>query len=191
MAWRSVQVHGLYGWGANLVGELGLGATGQQNNIVRIGTEEDWQFIEAAEGAASGMSVIGFHTLGLRSSEEKICVTGGNYVGQLGNGTEENLNEFVCDVGDEPSDITQIITLPPSVLVYPNPANESFFIETENFQNKRISFFSSDGRLLFQQKLTDSTTEIRQAQLKSKGLIFYKITDDAGATIRNGKIILN
>ncbi len=77
------------------------------------------------------------------------------------------------------------------IRVYPNPATETFFIETENFQNKQVSFFSSDGRLLFHQKLNGKTTEIQQSQLKSKGLIFYKITDDAGLTIQSGKLILN
>lgn len=181
----------LFAWGANLYGELGLGNTGQENNVTKVGSDNDWQFIAAAEGGGVGNQVFGFHTLGLRGSEDDICVTGANYVGMLGNGSTDNETNFSCNVGGGLTDVEQPIAVADKIQVYPNPSHGSFFIEKESVEDLIVNFYNLDGKLILQKGLIDTKTEIRHELLKTKGMVIYQIFDNHGTMNQSGKLFLN
>ncbi len=144
----------LFGWGANLYGELGLGNTIQQNNVSQVGLDNDWQAISAAEGAATTF-VFGFHTLGLRSSEEDICVAGANYVGQLGNGSTASESTFSCNIGGGLVDANFITVETEKIRFYPNPVNENQFTVIQNTDESMLILTDLNGKTWLTKKLTE------------------------------------
>jgi alpha-tubulin suppressor-like RCC1 family protein len=109
----------LFGWGYNNRGQLGDGSNIQSETPLQIGVNNDWRFVAASEGVVVGTSVYGLHSLGLRNAESGVCGTGANYVGQLGDSTTVDRNEFQCDIGiiANVSEATRIV-----LSLWPNPA---------------------------------------------------------------------
>ncbi len=74
--------------------------------------------------------------------------------------------------------------------VYPNPSSESFFIETNDFQNLSMKLFSLDGKVLLEEKLYSVKTEIQHSKLSANGMVIYQILDEAGNILQTGKLFL-
>jgi hypothetical protein len=79
--------HSLWGCGYNGYGQLGLGTTLAAQPLTRIGTDSDWQYIAAADGAIFGSTVVGSHSAGFHTGGLQICTAGAGYIGQLADST--------------------------------------------------------------------------------------------------------
>jgi alpha-tubulin suppressor-like RCC1 family protein len=145
--------HKLWAWGANLYGELGIGNNAQQNNPVKVGTDDDWQSISAAEGGATTF-VFGFHTMGLRSSEEDICTTGANYIGQLGNGSSDSESTFSCNIGGGLVDASLLTLETEKIQFYPNPIEGNQFTIIQNTEESMLTLSDLSGKIWLSKKLT-------------------------------------
>jgi uncharacterized Ntn-hydrolase superfamily protein len=111
--------------------------------------------------------------------------------------------DFLNNTGTEPIDSLQILfdeAFPPvstnevgelNFKVFPNPSNNSFFIESPDFQNLIVKFYNLDGKMIFVQKLNAFKTEINPSKFTSKGMKIYQIFDQKGMVKQSGKIILN
>jgi uncharacterized Ntn-hydrolase superfamily protein len=77
------------------------------------------------------------------------------------------------------------------VNVFPNPADDSFFIEYENFEGKSIQFIGLDGKVLLEQKLNSIKTEVSITKIGVSGMVLYKLVNEKGLHIQSGKLILN
>jgi alpha-tubulin suppressor-like RCC1 family protein len=123
----------LWGWGANVEGCLGISDMGP--NVLRpdqVGSETDWIMIDGATGLAANNSVFGFHTLGMKGSRDAICVTGANYVGQLGAGDELSRNAFDCSVLPVTVSTRFMDGLTQDFSVYPNPFSAILWLSNDS-----------------------------------------------------------
>jgi alpha-tubulin suppressor-like RCC1 family protein len=176
----------LFGWGANLFGELGMGNTIQQNNVIQVGMDNDWLSISTAEGGSVGTSVIGFHTLGLRSSEEDICVTGANYTGQLGNGVTVSASTFSCNVGGGLVDAPLLAAETKNIQFYPNPVLNNQFIVIQNQKESVLTLSDLSGKIWFIKKLVGHQNNVECPELPA-GIYLISIRGDE--TIFSDKFI--
>ncbi len=168
----------LWSWGANLAGELGLGNTVQQNNPVKSGTDDDWQSISAAEGGATSV-VFGFHTMGIRSSEEDICMTGANYIGQLGNGTSASETTFSCNIGGGLVDASLLSFETEKIQFYPNPVNGNQFTIIQNTEKSVLTLSDLSGKIWLSKKLTARKQLVESFDLPA-GIYVITIQGDDG-----------
>lgn len=76
----------LWACGLNLSGQLGDGTNTNKISLVQIGTANKWVDIAGGD----------YHTLGIKAPRSRICATGYNYFGALGDGTNTNRNTFDC-----------------------------------------------------------------------------------------------
>jgi alpha-tubulin suppressor-like RCC1 family protein len=169
----------LFAWGANLFGELGMGNTIQQNNVTQVGMDNDWQSISAAEGGGVGNSVFGFHTLGLRSSEEDICVTGANYTGQLGNGLTDNIATFSCNVGGGLVDAPLLFAETKNIQFYPNPIFDNQFVVIQNQNESLLTLSDLSGKIWLTKNLVGHQNNIECSDLPT-GIYLITIRSDDG-----------
>jgi alpha-tubulin suppressor-like RCC1 family protein len=90
--WSSISVGGTYAcavkgdgtlwcWGANNVGQLGLGALGLKRVPTQVGTDTDWQSVAAGLGASDRA-----HTCAIKKDGSLYC-WGASTMGELGTGT--------------------------------------------------------------------------------------------------------
>ena len=68
----------LWGWGANAIGQLGIGNVGDQSEPVQITTDTDWTSVHAGI----------LHSMALKK-DGSLLAWGGNSHGQLGDSTNE------------------------------------------------------------------------------------------------------
>lgn len=87
----------LWAWGAG--GLLGDGTNIMHGTPEQIGADNNW----------IGISAGGQHTVGLKSERNQFCATGLNNFGQLGDGTINNSNVFICNGITLPSAIISAI----------------------------------------------------------------------------------
>ncbi|MEO6069944.1 MAG: T9SS type A sorting domain-containing protein, partial [Chitinophagaceae bacterium] len=82
----------LWAWGTNYLGQLGDGTKSDKNVPILITTENYVVYIAAASTA--------YHSAIIKSNRTKICLTGSNNYGELGDGTNINrLNYYCIDAG--------------------------------------------------------------------------------------------
>lgn len=123
----------LWATGANIEGCLGLQDLGP--NVLRpeqVGSDNDWSTIQGATGFAANNSVFGFHTLGMKTNKDVICVAGANYIGQLGTSDEIPRNVFECVVLPVTVSVQTITDQRDFANVFPNPFNDVLNIEFFN-----------------------------------------------------------
>ena len=136
----------LFGWGSNLQGQLGTGGAAQEDNIVQIGTDTDWDLISAADGALVNNSVLGQHTLGLKIARNALCGSGANYQGQVGDGTTSALSTFSCSVGILNVGLSTN-SLQEAIEVFPNPSTGLIRIQSQQSLIKHVlTIFSMSGK---------------------------------------------
>ena len=138
----------LFTWGFNGSGQLGVASTVQQDNIVQVGTDTDWEMIAGADGANINNSILGVHTLALKNPKNAICGTGGNYQGQLGDGTTFDTDQFNCNIGVLNVGVNDY-SLNEDVKIYPNPTNGIINIESSSsVKIERFKLYSLTGQVL-------------------------------------------
>jgi alpha-tubulin suppressor-like RCC1 family protein len=81
----------LWAWGGNWLGQLGDGTTTNRINPVQIGTATNWVIAEGGDNS----------TMAIQADRQHICATGSNNWGQLGDGTNTDLNSFSCHINTE------------------------------------------------------------------------------------------
>jgi hypothetical protein len=163
----------LFGWGFNANGQLGNGTTNQQINPIQIGTETSWQEISGAVGAPSGGTVYGTHSLGLQWPNSSICSTGSNYLGQLGDNTNEQSEFFTCITGELNVGIEEIVEFD-NFIVMPNPSNGLFTINAETLNSNRYNcrVFDATGKEIYKNSFN---TDVFPIDLRGLSKGFYII----------------
>ncbi len=127
--------------------------------------------------------VYGFHSMGIKYQNNVICATGANYVGQLGNGTTANQNQFECNIGS--LNISNILK-EKQILVYPNPVFNEITFTTES-NNSELSIFNNMGQIMMHIKLVAGSNTVQISNYTS-GLYYYNIETDKGK-VTSGKFI--
>jgi|GEM_PF-391035 len=136
----------LWGWGDNYLGELGNGNTNQQDFPLKIGNAADWRMVSGAKGYKISSSTLrGFSTLAIHGDSSRICVTGQNDYGQLGNGTTQSVYQFDCNVN---TGIPNVSSQFKGIKVYPNPAHDFVGINLANdiTGDYRINLYDVNGK---------------------------------------------
>jgi len=103
--------------------------------------------------------------------------------GSVAQGVQQPFEISVITGTEEAKDITLVCS------VYPNPASDFLTLETENYDNKSLSYklFDNNGKLLESNKVTSNETIILIANLLPN-LYFLKVIDN-GKEIKTFKII--
>ena len=174
----------LWAWGLNMYGQLGNGNTIQQNFPVKIGSENNWKDIAAATGFLYSSGVYGLHSMGIKYQNDAICAAGANYIGQLGNGTTIDQNQFDCSIGTTSISENSNNNSP---MVYPNPASEIINFDIGMFKDFQLLVYNQLGQVVLEDKLTQGNNTINISNLK-KGIYFYKLQNTNEKTI-SGKFV--
>ncbi|MEO0898155.1 MAG: T9SS type A sorting domain-containing protein [Bacteroidota bacterium] len=66
------------------------------------------------------------------------------------------------------------------IKVFPNPTRDAFFIEMEHGKSMAISLFDMSGRIVHQQRISESQTEINLSSL-SRGIYILRMADGKNA----------
>jgi alpha-tubulin suppressor-like RCC1 family protein len=166
--------HNLFGWGYSALGQIGNGGSTQAYLPEMIDFDTDWVSISAAKGGTDGVSVFGTHSAGLRGDKKVICMTGSNYQGQLGNSTTNDQTAFLCTTADLTLELQEISNKLESILIYPNPSNGIFRIETFDSKNNPTNYFVTDltGQRLLKGSIQSATTEINLTEYPSGIYLF-------------------
>ncbi len=137
----------LWAWGANIEGSCGLpGPAGSVVQPTQVGLDTDWTSVSPAKGILSNGFVYGLHSLGLHGTAQVICVTGANYVGQIGTGDLLTLNGFECTAGQITVSVMEKIT--GQLSVFPNPVHEYVYVDLPDGKAYNWTCESTDGRVL-------------------------------------------
>lgn len=168
----------LHGAGFNGFGQLALANVTQQNSLVMINPEIDWLMVSGAVGISSQTGVFGMHTLGLKSDASIICVTGANYVDQLGTETSgENVNSISCLTGLIVS--TDELALDHSLIIYPNPGVDILNIDFKEQLISHISIVDIAGKLVEERQINSNRASIEIGHLPS-GVYQLKLQSERG-----------
>jgi alpha-tubulin suppressor-like RCC1 family protein len=138
----------LWGWGYNGVGNLGDGGADEQDSPELIGTDKNWLVITGAKGLIANSAVIGLHTIALHTDAKNICATGVNYSGQLGNGSQNNVADFDCSVGE----LNAVARTPDGsvqIMISPNPATDHVTISSTGLISAHLEIFNILGEKIF------------------------------------------
>ncbi|PHI20325.1 hypothetical protein CEQ90_08375 [Lewinellaceae bacterium SD302] len=75
--------------------------------------------------------------------------------------------------------------------LYPNPAGDHFnlLISQRPDAPYSLEILDGSGRLLYRQRITESTTRVNTAFAKENTLLFYRLTDEGGQLIQTGKLL--
>ena len=173
------QQNELFAWGANIFGELGLGNTTMQTNPQLV-SGADWWYVDAAEGAIVGSSVFGLHTLALRGDGNSVCVTGANYISQLGNGGTDDVDEFECNVGTDVVGTQDLQHL--DLTLRPNPAREILHLQFTGTipRLSQLEIHNLAGQTIRVIPYSDQTEEIEVSDLP-QGMYILRLVDRDGA----------
>jgi len=120
----------LYAWGYNTKGNLGISSTITTARPSKVTYMEHWTDIAPSDSWMLDTDIIGGHTIGLRYPSEKLCSTGANNLGQLGNNSLYSRLRFECDV-QAISNINSSTFNENEITLYPNPGNGIFNISSD------------------------------------------------------------
>lgn len=178
--------HQLYGWGYNGAGQLGVGTMAQQNSPVLVDGDDEWLQISAAPGTISGNVVIGSHSLGLKQSNSHVCVTGSNYIGQLGNSTSSDISSWNCEVSVSLEE--QFSNSERSIIVYPNPVQHEFRISLPQNSGQGIGMRITDaqGLLVYEGNFTERLA----LEFLSSGFYHLMVTFSTGEIIQTEFVVI-
>jgi hypothetical protein len=147
--------------------------------------------IAAAEGFFYQGSVFGLHSLGLKANTGYICVSGANYVGQLGDNTTTAKSVFSCSVGPVISTEEYDSKAVPGIVLYPNPAHDILHVSLPSngvIQNNHIRLYDQKGSLVHTAEIhADDHISIHVGHLP-KGLYF--ITINRGGELYKDKVVI-
>lgn len=168
----------LYSWGANIDGACGF--TGVQNVFIptQVSEETDWMMAVPARGLLSNNSVFGFHTMALKENGQALCVTGANYIGQLGTGNVNARSSLDCIVGELMTNVVeaQIMT---DVNIYPNPIRDLIHLEVPpSLKDAVWTIRDMKGVVMHQGLLTGEVVSIPAGHL-SPGIYIISATSEA------------
>lgn len=179
----------LYAWGFNQYGQLGLGSIIQIDTITQVGIDHNWKDISGATGFYANSSVFGLHVIGLKTPSNTICTSGANYVGQLGNGSNEQSVLFDCNTGDITSIIESGKLSNLDIKVYPNPSNRIFSIEIPQKINcKRVYVYNAYGELI---KKSDEINNFFNLDLINNNIGIYLLIIETDKGIIRKRLIIN
>ncbi|NLJ82845.1 MAG: T9SS type A sorting domain-containing protein, partial [Bacteroidales bacterium] len=180
----------LFAWGINMYGQLGIV---EKNDYVEIPTkvsnETEWLSISAAKGGISDIYIFGMHSVAIKNDDKNnlICVTGANYVGQLGLGStdQEKNTPFVCNalnvenvLLDESTDIS----------LYPNPATTQLTLDNKDALIKEAHIYDITGRKVSRHSINANQSTLDISTLKS-GLYIVKIHTEQGVLNRKVQVV--
>jgi len=170
----------LYGWGINFYGCLGAGTVSQYLSPQQIGFDDDWSDITGAKGFYSSPSIYGYHSLGLKSQKNNICISGWNANGQLGDSTTVNKNQFTCTLGS-PADIIKIFnSAVKELILYPNPASDFLFVKGLS-SIAMAEVYDISGKLLITNQNFENNIDIG---FLANGVYFIKLITEEGSIVR-------
>ncbi len=179
--------HDLYAWGFNAYGQLGLADNDDRQSPELVSLAMD--AVAASDGFASTQYLFGFHTVGISGSSQlnenhPLCTTGANYVGQLGDSTLIDHNEFECESGYITLDDEILASIPAiAINVYPNPASDYIQVETNNevFLGQTLTVVDMNGHVVssMQLKHTSGCSTI-DIQHLAAGIYTVVLTDSTG-----------
>lgn len=140
----------LWAWGRNNYGQLGLGHTNDVLTPTQVGTDTNWEKINAAGTSTS---------LGIKN-DGSIWVWGRNNFGQFGNGTltQSNvplLNSAICAVP-----LANEEFIKPIFSIAPNPAKEFLQINFQEASEATITIYDMQGRVVNFLNITNNDKEI-------------------------------
>jgi hypothetical protein len=86
--------------------------------------------------------------------------------------------------------VNDIKNSPPSVQIYPNPTNGIFTIDINNMQSPaNLEIYNVLGQIVYYSKITNGKSEVNLNN-DAPGLYLYRILNDAGKPISEGKLSL-
>ena len=141
----------LWAWGNNLNGKLGDGTTITRFYPVQIGSDTNWDTVQARNYATTMAT----------KTDGSIYYWGTNYYGEFGNGTDYN-EVYYTSPQLTPNICVNSLTAPSFdkkeiVNVYPNPASGTVQVQYDlGVSNATIDLYDITGRLLNQKALTDA-----------------------------------
>ena len=144
--------HTLWAWGANTAGQCGIGDAAQYDVPTQVGGQTDWKLMAVATGIYDNntQSVFGLHSIGIRTDATSLCVTGANYVGQLGTGLKSGpIYQFTCNTATISVNEPEIANAVIEMMVYPNPTTEAVTITLPDSRNAKVEVFDVLGNTLF------------------------------------------
>ncbi len=167
----------LFTWGANAFGELGIGSTSQQSNITQVGNDEDWHSIYCSDGGVDQNNfLVGFHSIGMKLDRDEFCVSGANYVGQLGNTTTSNQSAFNCNVGLGLVSIEELEDAN-TIVVFPNPVTTNLTIQLNEAKPELLIIRDLLGKKLSAHQLNNASIELDFAAFP-RGIYFLNFIDE-------------
>ena len=138
----------LWAWGNNMNGQLGIGSTVNQSVPVQIGTDTNWDSVQAGSDWTS-MAI---------KTDGSIWYWGQNYFGEFANGSDYGLAYFNTPQLTPNICVTTLSTASfereSAVLMYPNPASGTVQLQYNlGVSHATAQLYDLAGRLLAQQTL--------------------------------------
>ena len=146
----------LWAWGVNNEGQLGDGTTTNRNVPTQIGTDTNWNTVQARN----------FFTIMATKTDGTVWYWGRNYYGEFGNGTSYDLN-FYNTPQQTPGICVATLSNPSfeensAFSMYPNPAKDEVTIQYDlGFNDATIELYDISGRSISKNLVTSSTGDLQ------------------------------
>lgn len=122
----------LWAWGYNTNGELADGTNTTHYLPVQIGTDTNWDMVQARN----------FATTMATKTDGSVYYWGRNYNGEFGNGTDYNAGYYTSPQLTPNICVTNLSTptfQQTELRVYPNPVKNNLFVDTQEIQSYQIN----------------------------------------------------
>ena len=175
----------LWAWGVNTNGQLGEGTSTNRNIPTQIGTDTNWDTVQARNFATSMAT----------KTDGTIWYWGANYYGEFGNGTSYDLNNYNAPQ-QTPGICVATLSNPTfeknsAFSMYPNPAKDIVTIQYDlGFDDATIELYDISGRSISQYLMSSSTGDLQLNTSSYQAGVYIVVVKQNNGILLQQKLII-
>ena len=175
----------LWAWGVNTNGQLGEGTSSNRNIPTQIGTDTNWNTVQARNFATSMAT----------KTDGTVWYWGANYNGEFGNGTSYDLNYY--NTPQQSPNICVATLSNPSFeknsafSMYPNPAKDEVTIQYDlGFNDATIELYDISGRSISKNSISSSTGDLQLNTSTYQAGVYIVVVKQNNGILLQQKLII-